>query len=89
VNWGRLLAIYFVVWWIILFAILPFGMRTQQDEGDVVLGTPASAPVRPRLLKKALATSIVAAFVVGGFWIAVDGFGFGLPMLAAWFDWRR
>ena len=88
-TWGSLLAIYFVVWWIILFAVLPFGMRTQQEEGDVVLGSAASAPVRPRLLRTALATSIVAAILVGGFWIAVDQFGFGLPMLAAWFDWRQ
>jgi predicted secreted protein len=88
-TWGSLLAIYFVVWWTILFAVLPFGMRTQQEEGDVVLGSAASAPARPRLLRTALATSIVAAILVGAFWIAVDRFGFGLPMLAAWFDWRQ
>ena len=29
------IAIFFVVWWIVLFAVLPFGMRTQEEEGDV------------------------------------------------------
>jgi predicted secreted protein len=88
-NWGSLVAIYFVVWWTILFAVLPWGMRTQEEEGDVVLGSAASAPVRPRLLRKAVATSIVAALLVGAFWIAVERFGLGLPMLAAWVDWRN
>ena len=60
-NWGSLLAIYFVVWWTILFAVLPWGLRTQEEEGDVVLGTTASAPARPRLLIKAFWTSIVSA----------------------------
>jgi predicted secreted protein len=88
-NWGSLLAIYFVVWWTILFAVLPFGIRTQEEEGDVVLGTAASAPARPRLIRIAVATSIVAAILVGLFWLAVERFGLGLPMLAGWFDWRQ
>lgn len=77
-----LIAIYFVVWWVVLFAVLPWGMRTQEEEGDIVLGTTHSAPVRPRLLRKALATSVVAAVVVGAFWLAVEHFGLSLEMLA-------
>ena len=77
-----LLAIYFVVWWIVLFAVLPWGMRTQEEEGEIVLGTTHSAPVRPMLLRKALATSVVAALLVGALWIAVEYFGFGLERLA-------
>lgn len=77
-----LVAIYFVVWWIVLFAVLPFGVRTQEEEGDIVLGSTHSAPVRPLLLKKALATTIVAAIIVFGFWLAVDRYGFDLEMLA-------
>jgi predicted secreted protein len=77
-----LLAIYFVVWWVVLFAVLPWGMRTQEEEGEIVLGTAHSAPTRPMLLRKALATTIVAAVVVGALWIAVDYFGFGLETIA-------
>ncbi|MGL4496733.1 MAG: DUF1467 family protein, partial [Beijerinckiaceae bacterium] len=33
---GSLIAIYFVIWWIILFAVLPFGVRSQVEEGKVV-----------------------------------------------------
>jgi predicted secreted protein len=88
-NWGSLLAIYFVVWWTILFAVLPWGLRTQEEEGEVVLGTTASAPVRPRLLAKAFWTSIIAAVLVGLFWLAVERYGLSLAMIANWFDLRR
>ncbi len=37
-------AVYFIVWWTVLFIVLPIGLRTQDDEGDVALGTVASAP---------------------------------------------
>lgn len=76
------LAVYFVVWWIVLFAVLPWGTRTQEEEGEIVLGTSYSAPTKPRLLRKALATSLVAAVLVGILWLAVDYFGFSLEMLA-------
>lgn len=77
-----LLAIYFVVWWVVLFAVLPWGMRTQEDEGEVVLGTAHSAPTKPMLLRKALATSLIAAAVVGALWLAVDHFGLSLEAIA-------
>jgi len=67
-SWVSLTAIYFVTWWTVLFAILPFGVRTQDEEGDVTLGTTASAPARPMLVRKAIATSIVSAVLVCGFW---------------------
>lgn len=77
-----LIAIYFVVWWIVLFAVLPWGVRTQAEDGDIVLGTAHSAPTRPLLLRKALATSIVAAIIVGGLWIAVDLYGLDFEAFA-------
>jgi predicted secreted protein len=77
-----LIAIYFVVWWVVLFAVLPFGVRTQEEDGDIVLGSSHSAPTRPLLLRKALATTILSAIVVFGFWLAVVHYGFDLEALA-------
>jgi predicted secreted protein len=57
-NIGSVIAIYFVVWWTILFAVLPFGVRTQEEEGEITLGTERSAPHRPMLVRKAFATSL-------------------------------
>lgn len=41
-------AVYFIIWWMTLFAVLPIGLRTQADDNDVVLGTVPSAPTRFR-----------------------------------------
>ena len=84
-NLVSLIAIYFVVWWIVLFAVLPWGMRTQEEEGEVVLGSTHSAPSRPMLLRKVLITTLVAAVPVAALWIAVDYFDFGLETLAELF----
>jgi predicted secreted protein len=79
-------AIYFVVWWIVLFAVLPFGVRTQDEAGEVTLGTTASAPVKPRLVRTAIATSIVALVIVAGLWLAVDYYGVTLESFAKLLD---
>lgn len=62
------LALYFVIWWTVLFAVLPFGLRTQGEEGEVVPGTPDSAPARPRLLRVFLINTLVAALVFAMVW---------------------
>ena len=38
-------AIYFVVWWICLFVVLPFGVRNQVDTGSYIQGTERGAPI--------------------------------------------
>ena len=50
-SWTTALAIYFVAWWLMLFVVLPFGVRSQQEEGSVVPGTDPGAPVVPMLVK--------------------------------------
>jgi predicted secreted protein len=59
---GSAIAIYFVIWWITLFAVLPFGVRTQAEAGDVVPGAPASAPEKTSFLKIASATRLWQAW---------------------------
>jgi predicted secreted protein len=56
-------AIYFIIWWTVLFAVLPFGVRTQGEAGEVVPGTPESAPVAPRMLRTFAITTVVAGAV--------------------------
>lgn len=65
---GTAIAIYFVIWWTVLFAVLPLKIRTQGEAGEVVPGTPASAPARPQLLLKAALTTALAAIVFLGLW---------------------
>jgi len=61
------LGIYVFIWWITLFAVLPFGVRTQHEEGTVVPGTPESAPAQPRILRAFLITTLVASII----WVLV------------------
>jgi predicted secreted protein len=57
------LAIYFIVWWLVLFAVLPFGVRSQQEGGEVTPGSDPGAPAIPRLARKLVWTTIVAGIV--------------------------
>lgn len=65
------LALYFVIWFITLFAVLPFGVRTQEEAGEVVPGTPESAPASPRLLRVFAINTIVATIVFAFVWAAL------------------
>jgi len=66
------IAIYFTVWWIVLFAILPFGVRSQHEAGEVVEGTDPGAPTAPRLAAKAVATTIVSAILFVGIYAYIE-----------------
>lgn len=75
------IAIFFVVWWIVLFAVLPFGVRTQSEAGDVVPGTPESAPARFRIWRLILINTLVAAAVFGVIWLVITYDVFGIAAL--------
>lgn len=71
------LALYFVIWWTVLFAILPIGMRSQIDEDDVILGTAHSAPARFSFARKAAVTTVVSLVVLGLFFLVTEVWGIG------------
>ena len=60
---GTVIAVYFVVWCICLFAVLPWGAHSQHDAGRVVSGSEPGAPALFRLWPKVLANSILSALV--------------------------
>jgi predicted secreted protein len=61
------IAIYITMWWIVLFAILPLGVKSQhEDEAGRAPGTDPGAPVAPRLLMKAGVTTLVSAVLFVG-----------------------
>src|SRR6266851_2046306 len=45
-------AIYFVLWWVVLFLTLPFGVRSQHEDGAGAPGTDPGAPVLTRMGSK-------------------------------------
>jgi predicted secreted protein len=62
-------ATFFLIWWVVLFAVLPWGVRSQHESGDTTPGTDPGAPVVPKLGRKLLWTTIVAGLVFSAFYI--------------------
>jgi predicted secreted protein len=58
-------AIYFVLWWVVLFVTLPFGVRSQHEDGDGAPGTDPGAPVMARMGYKLLWTTLISGGVFG------------------------
>lgn len=61
------IAVYFVLWWVVLFAVLPWGVRSQEESGAVAPGTDPGAPTLPGLGRKLVWTTLVsgAVFALG------------------------
>ncbi len=72
------IAIYFIIWWTVLFAVLPWGVRAQHEEGVVVPGSAESAPAQPFLLRKALVTTLISGVVFALVYGLVAQHWFGL-----------
>jgi predicted secreted protein len=63
---GGAIALYFVVWWTLLFAVLPLRNQPETRATHVVPGQDPGAPAAPRLREKAIWTTLVAgaAFLI-------------------------
>jgi len=62
-------AIFFLIWWVVLFAVLPWGVRSQRESGVIVPGTDPGAPAIPNLKWKLLWTTIVSLVVFGACYV--------------------
>ena len=74
------LAIFFLIWWVVLFAVLPWGIKSQHEGDNVAPGTDPGAPKRARIGWKLLWTTVVAAaiYAVGyvvyvEHWVTITG----------------
>ena len=79
-TWPLGIAIFVTIWWTVLFAVLPFGVRSQHEAGEIQAGTDPGAPVRPLLLKKALWTTVIAAILFAALFYWME-YGPGRAML--------
>jgi predicted secreted protein len=61
------IAIYFLIWWVVLFAVLPWGVRAQGEGGTP--GTDPGAPVIANLKAKLAWTTIVTTVIFAAFWV--------------------
>ena len=63
-------AIFFLIWWVVLFAVLPWGVRRQDEAGDVAPGTDPGAPAVPYLGRKLLWTTVVSLVIFAACYVA-------------------
>ena len=68
-------AIYFVLWWVVLFVTLPFGVRSQFEDGVGAPGTDPGAPIASRMGRKVIWTTAISAII---FAIAMLAYHLGL-----------
>jgi predicted secreted protein len=74
-------AIYFIIWWLTLFIVLPIGLRTQAEENEIVRGSVESAPARFRGLRIFLMTSVLAAVIHAAWYVLSVRMGYGLDSI--------
>jgi predicted secreted protein len=65
-------AIYFVIWWVVLFLTLPFGVRSQHEDGESVPGTDPGAPMVTGMGRKLIWTTILSAVIFALAWLAYN-----------------
>jgi predicted secreted protein len=85
-RFGSALAIYVLFWTMTLFVVLPFGVRTAEEEGaERVPGHAESAPHHFSVGRTALRTTIVSVILFGLFY-ANYVYGWLTPDML---DWSR
>ncbi|MFI4934538.1 MAG: DUF1467 family protein [Caulobacterales bacterium] len=81
-NLETSVSIFMIVWWVVLFTVLPFRAVSHAEAGIRTPGggDPAS-PVNPNLKRKFITTTWIAALIFAPFWIAVYFHWISLGML--------
>ncbi|MEL7000580.1 MAG: DUF1467 family protein [Pseudomonadota bacterium] len=80
------IVLFAVIWAVVFFIVLPFGQVSQLEDGDVLPGTPASAPTDAMIRKKILITTgitvvlfIVVYVTIVNRWVTLDDVTFMTP----------
>jgi predicted secreted protein len=69
-DWFTGSVLYVLIWWTVLFAVLPFGTRPV-DGADSQTGW-RGVPDRPHMRRKVIATTLVAALVWAGAYAVIS-----------------
>ena len=76
-SWVSGIVVYFLIWWVALFAVLPIGMRPN-PEGDPETGW-RGVPQRPLLLRKVVITTVVTTIL----WLGIHA-----VIVSEWLSFR-
>lgn len=76
------IAIYLTIWWVVLFTVLPLGVRSHAEEGiEVPGGGDPGSPVNPNLKRKFITTTWVAGVVFAALWLVLHFHLIHLPAI--------
>jgi predicted secreted protein len=64
--------LFTMIWFLVFFVALAMPFRTQGEAGDVVPGTPSSAPAKVNLGRRARFTTAVAVVLFGCAWAVIE-----------------
>ena len=56
--------IFFIMWWIVFFIVLPLNITTHMDKGINIKGMHGSVPINPKLVYKLIVTTIVTFIIL-------------------------
>ena len=68
-GWISGIFVYFLIWWVVLFAVLPWGVRVPDNPEP---GHAPSAPINPHMGLKVIATTVVSAVIWVVVWYVID-----------------
>lgn len=57
------IVVFLVLWFLCLLVALPIGLKTQADVGEVVPGTPSSAPAEAMLGRKIAIVTVISVLL--------------------------
>ena len=77
------IVLFAVIWFMVLFVVLPIRLETQGDRGEIEPGTHAGAPANFDLRKKARLVTMISAVV----WVVIAGVIFSGVITVEDLDW--
>ena len=77
------IVLFAVIWFMVLFIVLPIRLETQGDRGEIVPGTHAGAPANLHMAKKARLVTLISA----GLWVVIAGVIFSGIITVEDLDW--
>lgn len=69
-DWATSLATYVIIWWLVMFMVLPWGVRRIEPE-DLGEGDDPGAPENPRMLMKVTITTGISGVIFGLVYLVV------------------
>ena len=58
------IVLFAVIWFMVLFCVLPIRLETQGDAGEVVPGTHAGSPTNPQMKKRFMITTVISVVLL-------------------------